>query len=178
MKKIFLSLFVVFSLTSFMSGQTHSKHALGLRFSPSFGGFGDYGIYKELSYQLATSKTNRIELDLGYAGRKDDYSPISTDIYKFVGAYQLLRSVNSGFGWYIGGGAGFGKYVMKFENGYSKSRNSETTFIFAVQTGVQYGFIGFPFLISVDLRPVYNTNNKWRKNDPSTWLAFSGRFTF
>jgi len=173
MKKISLSILFILSFAFIADGQTFSKYALGLRFGYNLEPY--VGGYRELSYQLITSNTNRIEIDLGILGYED--RKVSINVYRLVGIYQWGNRLHEGFGWYTGIGAGLGIHIEHSKYGFFIGNEGDGDLILAAQAGIQYRFIGFPFLIALDFRPEYNTNSEWMNNQLGN-IAFSTRFTF
>jgi len=164
MKKLFLSLLIIFSFVA--SGQSFSKYALGLRMGYNLSPYLEKS--KEISYQLITSKNNRIELDLG----RYNYEYSDIDICRLIGIYQWGSRLIEGFGWYTGIGVGV---VANIKESYFLFFDLDSLdLIFAAQAGIQYRFIGFPFLISLDFRPEYSNTMLTGLGN----LSFSARFTF
>lgn len=125
MKKIILSLVVVFASLSFAKAQ---DNAIGLRF-----GWGT-----EVSFQRMLNDSKRIELDLGLWGLDfDNPSLFLSGIYHWV---FDLSQLADGFKWYVGPGAGIGLYSKDFS-------------VRALgQLGIEYNF-KFPLQLSLDWSP-------------------------
>lgn len=136
MKKFIFCLFI-FS-TALVSGQTIADHALGLRLGDS-DGFG-----AEISYQKSITRSNRVEVDLGWRDSRD------FDAFKLTGLYQWVRPLDGNFHWYFGVGGGLGS--VDFEP-LPEFDEDDGLFIFgAGNIGVEYNF-EIPLLLSLDFRP-------------------------
>ncbi len=132
----FFAVLVIISTS--LSAQEISDHALGLRLGDS-DGFG-----AEISYQKSIGRTNRAEFDLGWRDSRN------FDAFKLVGLYQWVRPIEGGFNWYYGVGGGVGSVD------FTPRPNSDDdggVFVFAAgDIGVEYNF-GIPLLLSLDFRP-------------------------
>ncbi len=129
----------------FLSGLTAqdiSDNALGLRLGDS-DGFG-----AEISYQRLLSRTNRLEVNLGWRDSRE------YDAFKVSGIYQWVRPVSGNFNWFFGPGVGFGS--ASFEpvpsNGGSTTPDGGFFAFVAGDVGVEYNF-DIPLLLSFDIRP-------------------------
>lgn len=134
-----------FSMTTV--AQDISENALGLRLGDS-DGFG-----AEISYQRLLGRYTRAEIDLGYRDSREH------DAVKLTGIYQLVYSIDRGFNWYYGFGAGIGS--VDFEP--VQNRNNPNVFeeldggffaLVAGDIGIEYNF-DIPVLVSLDIRPEY-----------------------
>ncbi|WP_298505148.1 hypothetical protein [uncultured Maribacter sp.] len=136
MFKLFTAIFCFCAFS--LEAQEISDHALGLRLGDS-DGFG-----AEISYQKLLSRTNRLELDLGFRDSRN------YDAVKLAGLYQWVFPIDQGFHWYYGAGGGLGS--VDFGNIPNGSEN-DGIFIFAAgDIGAEYNF-DFPLLLSLDFRP-------------------------
>jgi hypothetical protein len=142
MKKLFLSTLMLLGLAWGTQAQDISKNALGLRLGNN-DGFGG-----EVSYQRGLSRSNRLELDLGFRNNNN------VNAYKLVGLYQWVWDIDQGFNWYAGVGGGLGSWSYN-EEGVS---NSGTFILAAGDLGVEYNF-DIPLQLSLDLRPEFYLNN-------------------
>ncbi len=138
MKKIFLFGVFAFALSLFVSAQVN-PNAIGLRF-----GAGTYN-GAELSYQKGFGSANRLELDLGWGG----YSGHSRTF--LVGIYHWDWNLVEGLNFFVGPGASVGYYH------YDGSDNYIGVAI-GGQLGFEYDFNnhGFPILLSIDSRPMWD----------------------
>ena len=160
MKKLILVASLIIGLSFSAQAQNNSKNAFGLRLGDN-DGFGG-----ELSYQRALSKSNRLELDLGW--RDSDYFTA----IKVTGLYQWVWNIDGGFNWYAGVGGGIGNYSYDY-NGASYS----DTFAFAAgDIGIEYNF-DIPLLISLDFRPEFGGNGYYKNNYGSD-VALALRYQF
>lgn len=143
MKKIVL--FSLLTFTFLISGysQEISENAIGLRIGDSD------GLGAEISYQRLLWGTNRAEFDLGWRNSRD------VDAFKLTGLYQWVFPIEGSFNWYVGGGGGIGSY--------DAPSNSGTFLFLAGNGGVEYNF-DIPLLISLDMRPELNFNDKYSDN--------------
>ncbi|WP_309612898.1 hypothetical protein [Flavobacterium sp.] len=146
MKKIILSAFMLIGLAFSTHAQDISKNALGLRLGDN-DGFGG-----EVSYQRGLSKSNRLELDLGW--RNSNH----VDAMKLVGLYQWVWDIDKGFNWYAGVGAGLGRW--SYDQGGAS--DSGTFLLAAGDIGIEYNFQEAPIQLSLDFRPelYFNDNRK------------------
>ncbi len=103
MKKLITAALVVIAFSFQAQAQRMSKNALGIRFG---GGRETNGF--ELSYQHKLSKANRLEIDFGWSD--DHHHNHDYDAIKLTGLYQWVWKIEDGFNWYVGRGAGVGKY--------------------------------------------------------------------
>jgi len=101
-----LRILTIFSvlLTTGLSAQSISDHALGLRLGDS-DGFG-----AEISYQKSIARSNRVEVDLGWRDSRN------FDAFKLTGIYQWVRILDGNFNWYYGVGGGLGS--VDFDPGF------------------------------------------------------------
>jgi len=117
-----------------------NPHALGLR----LGGDGNVN-GAEISYQQALGGKNRLELDLGFGGNKNQ-----SRVY-LAGIYQWNWNIKGGLNWYAGPGATLGFYSYdNFENHVNVGVGG--------QVGLEYDFNSMkaPILLSLDTRPMWN----------------------
>jgi hypothetical protein len=138
MKKALLIIFAVFAFGIMAEAQD----AIGIRV-----GGGTY-TGTELSYQKGLG-ANRLELDAG-ANFYDHGAAFS-----LVGMYHWRFNIVSGLNWYIGPGAGV--YMFTYDDGYYFDDDYFDLGL-GGQVGIEYDFntVGVPFLISVDVRPIWN----------------------
>ena len=166
MKKIILSAFMLVGLAFSTQAQDISKNALGLRLGNN-DGFGG-----EVSYQRGFSKSNRLELDLGWRNSKN------VDAFKLVGLYQWVWDIDKGFNWYAGVGGGIGSWR------YDQSGISEhgTILLAAGDLGIEYNFQEAPIQLSLDFRPEFYLNNtgsnQFRENSFGPDIALGVRYRF
>ncbi len=125
MKKVFLTLGLVFTTIIALQAQDISDNAIGLRF-----GGGD-GVGGEISYQKALGSNNRLEVDLGLANEFTNF--------KATGLYQWVWSIEDQLNWYAGAGGGI------------VSANGTGIYGSGV-IGIEYDF-NAPILLSLDYRP-------------------------
>lgn len=125
MKKVFLTLGLVFTTIIALQAQDISDNAIGLRF-----GGGD-GVGGEISYQKALGSNNRLEIDLGLANEFTNF--------KATGLYQWVWSIEDQLNWYAGAGGGI------------VSANGTGIYGSGV-IGIEYDF-NAPILLSLDYRP-------------------------
>ncbi len=144
MKMSKLLLIIAFIATASAGAQEISKHALGLRLGDS-DGFG-----AEISYQTALSRSNRLEVDLGWRDSRN------FDAFKLTGIYQWVLPIEGGFNWYYGVGGGLGSVSFADRPGQGGNEPFEPDgglFVFAAgDIGVEYNF-NIPLLLSLDFRP-------------------------
>ena len=134
--KLFMTILCLGTLS--LQAQEISDHALGLRLGDS-DGFG-----AEISYQTIISRTNRLELDLGFRDSR------IYDAVKLTALYQWVLPIDQGFQWYYGFGAGVGS--VDFGN-IPDGDEHDGVFVFAAgDIGAEYNF-DFPLLLSLDFRP-------------------------
>lgn len=123
--------------------------AIGLR----FGGGSVNGA--EISFQMPIGgETNRLELDLGFAGEKE--SGVSYAVMGLTGTYQWtfpLADVE-GLGWYVGPGANLGFWSVDLDN--SDYSDSGINIGIGGVIGIDYVFSGAPVQLSLDSRPMWN----------------------
>lgn len=152
MKKALLVAFMLIGLVFTAEAQKISKNALGLRLGDN-DGFGG-----EISYQRGLSKTNRLELDLGWRDN-NVFSAV-----KVAGLYQWVWNIDGGFNWYagIGGGLGTWSYNDNWKNNnkfFNNNNNDGGAYFFAAgDIGIEYDF-DIPLMISLDLRPELYLND-------------------
>ncbi len=162
MKKVILSAVMLIGLSCSVQAQDISKNAIGLRLGDN-DGFGG-----EISYQRGLSNSNRLEFDLGWRNSKD------VDAFKLAGLYQWVWSIDKGFNWYAGAGAGVGSWSY---NKYGVS-NSGTFLFGAGDIGIEYNF-DFPLQVSLDFRPeLYINSNGYRDNNFGSDVALGLRYKF
>lgn len=141
--------FLLFSTTSF--GQVHS-HAIGLRASGGYWGYGP-----ELSYQLGTGDKNRLELDLGYFQKKYNNgngwgSGNAYTLMAVSGIYHWDWNIIEGLNWYIGPGAQLIVYNERYFD------NNDGIYLgLGGQIGIEYDFssLDVPVLVGLDYRPMF-----------------------
>ena len=150
MKKIFLSVFMILGLT--LNSQAQEKNAIGIRLGDN-DGFGG-----EVSYQRYLSKSNRLELDLGFRSLNNGRYNYDYNAAKLVGLYQWVWNIDNGFKWYAGPGAGVGiwntdrYYYNNGNNNFYVDGDSGAFFVLAGDIGIEYNF-DFPLQLSFDFRP-------------------------
>jgi hypothetical protein len=167
MKKLILSVIMLFGIAISSQAQNISKNALGLRLGDS-DGFGG-----EISYQRGLSSNNRLELDLGFRNRKD------YDAFKLTGIYQWVWNIEGGFNWYagIGGGVGSWSYDRKVGNDYYKDNG--TILFVAGDLGIEYNFREAPIQLSLDIRPeLYFNSDNYRDDSFGPDIALGIRYKF
>ena len=160
MKKLGFITVVLLGFMYNVNAQDISSNAIGLRFGDN-DGFG-----AEISYQHKIKDSNRLEFDLGFRDNKN------FDIWKLTGIYQWVWSIDGGFNWYAGFGAGIGSVDVK---GFD---NDDGVFVNAAgNVGVEYNF-DIPLLISLDFRPEFGIVNDFGNNDLDMDIALSLRYQF
>ena len=170
MKKLFITAILLTGFAFTGQAQEISKNALGLRLG-SNNGFGG-----ELSYQRALSKSNRLELDLGW--RDSDYFTA----IKVTGLYQWVWNIEGGFNWYAGVGGGVGTWSYnddwknKYPGLYNNNNDGGAYFYAAGDIGIEYNFDA-PILISLDYRPEFYLSGGYGDSYGSD-IAFSIRYQF
>ncbi|MGB7394730.1 MAG: hypothetical protein WA913_10080 [Pricia sp.] len=132
---------------SVATAQEISDNAIGLRLGDS-DGFG-----AEISYQRLLGRYTRAEIDLGYRDSREH------DAIKLTGLYQWVHSIDRGFNWYYGFGAGIGSVDFEpvlNENNPNVIEELDGGFfaLFAGDIGIEYNF-DIPVLVSLDIRPEY-----------------------
>lgn len=139
MKTIISILILLFGSVLYSHAQIH-PHAIGLR----FGGNGNIN-GAEISYQHGFSEKNRLELDLGVGGNRNE---IRTTL---VAMYHWDWKIVAGLNWYVGPGGGLGIYT---------NDNLATYINIAAggQIGLEYDFntLKVPILVSLDARPMWD----------------------
>jgi len=165
MKKLFLSALMLIGLAWSTQAQDISKNALGLRLGNN-DGFGG-----EVTYQRGLSRSNRLELDLGFRNNND------VNAYKLVGLYQWVWDLDQGFNWYAGAGAGSGSWSYN----HAGVSNSGAFILATGDIGVEYNF-DIPLQLSLDFRPEFYLNNtganKFRENSFGPDIALGIRYRF
>lgn len=160
MKKIGFITVVLLGFMYNVNAQDISSNAIGLRFGDN-DGFG-----AEISYQHKIKDSNRLEFDLGFRDNKN------FNIWKLTGVYQWIWSIDGGFNWYAGFGAGIGNVDVK---GFD---NDDGIFVNAAgNVGVEYNF-DIPLLISLDFRPEFGIVNDFGDDDLGIDIALSLRYQF
>lgn len=145
---IFVTVIAIFTIVN-LNAQSISKNALGVRLGDN-DGFGG-----EISYQLAMSKSNRLELDLGFRNHKE------YDAFKLSGLYQWVWKIENQFNWYAGVGAGIGSWSA---GDYYTGTSSDGLFINADGIiGIEYDF-NIPLMLSLDFRPEFGIVGDYGKN--------------
>lgn len=143
MKRIVLILVVFFGMTTFLTAQSISPNAIGLRLGDS-DGFG-----AEISYQRALKQNNRLEFDFGWRDGRN------YDGVKLIGLYQWVWGIEGGFHWYAGPGAGFAAYEVDYRDNNDVYYDDSDAFVILTGTvGIEYSF-DFPLLLSLDVRPEF-----------------------
>lgn len=139
MKKLLIVILIVAGVTTYSNAQVN-PHAIGLR----FGGDGHIN-GAEVSYQHGFSERNRLELDFGVGGNKNE---IRTTL---VGMYHWDWNIVAGFNWFVGPGAGIGIYTQD-------DLDTWVNIALGGQIGVEYDFnhLNVPILVSVDARPMWD----------------------
>jgi len=151
MKKLFLALILVLSITGAVNAQVNGK-AIGLRF----------GNGAEVSFNMALGSANRLELDLGL----NSFDNNSNSGFGLTGIYQWVWALDElapGFNWYAGVGGTVGSYKT---NGLGLG--------VAGQIGLEYNF-AIPLQLSIDYRPAIFLNNSYGSYDDAR-LAIRYRF--
>ncbi|WP_340198530.1 hypothetical protein [Ascidiimonas sp. W6] len=146
MKKIILSISLIFLFVISASSQLFSENALGLRLGDS-DGFG-----AEISYQRALSGNNRLEFGLGWRDASD------YNAFRLTGLYQWVFLLDGNFHWYVGAGGGFGNIDPDDNNALTRDLDSEFFGFVAGNIGIEYDF-EIPLIISLDLRPEIGFSN-------------------
>lgn len=184
MKKILLSVIMILGLV--FNSQAQEKNAIGIRLGDN-DGFGG-----EASYQRYLSKSNRLELDLGFRGHNNYYryngngyysGKINHSAAKLVGLYQWVWNIDKGFKWYAGPGAGVGiwnsdKYY--YGNDVYVEGDSGAFLVLAGDIGIEYNF-DFPLQLSFDFRPeiyVSDDYDKIRDGNFGPDFGLSARYRF
>ena len=162
MKKIILTLAFIFSLVSFTKAQADGK-SIGVRL----------GYPTEISFQTGLSKSNRLELGLGF--RSYGYGTGNYDLFNLSGVYQWvwdLSALSTGFNWYAGLGASIGYYSFSYVN------NDYSGYPVAIlgQVGIEYNF-NIPLRLSLDYRPAIQLNAN-RSGFLADGIALGVRYTF
>lgn len=162
MKKLILGSLMTFGITFGAMSQVN-PHAIGLR-----AGGGSYGNGVEVSYQHGMGDANRLELDLGLrTGSSYQHFIVS-------GIYHWAWNITSGLNWYVGPGAQLGSYKYKYSNG----NDGGLTLSIGGQVGIEFDFneMGFPILLSLDTRPMWDLLGNGYGNGYGAALAV--RYTF
>lgn len=148
MKILKIILFIIICTSfSVASAQEISDNALGLRLGDS-DGFG-----AEISYQRLIGRYTRAEIDLGYRDSREH------DAVKLTALYQWVHSIDRGFNWYYGFGAGIGSVDFEprpNQNNPNVIEELDGGFfaLAAGDIGIEYNF-DIPVLVSLDIRPEY-----------------------
>lgn len=127
MKKFLLVLVAVMGLAFAANAQN-----IGGR----FGGGTGYGA--EFSYQHYMGGPNRLELDLGFSRRNDNY-------INFAIAYHWIFPIAGDFSWFIGPAANLGH-----------CRNHGLGLAGGVQGGAEWNPKNVPLQLALDVRPLYD----------------------
>mgnify|MGYP003630092750 FL=1 len=145
MKLLKINFLLLLSFPLFMNAQNISDNAIGLRLGDSD------GLGAEISYQKSLSRSNRLEVNLGWRDSR------AYDAFKLTGLYEWVLPLDGDFNWYYGFGGGLGN--VDFEPRYSDNSPNGVEeidgglFVFAAgNIGVEYNF-DFPLVISLDIRP-------------------------
>jgi len=125
-------------VTTALSAQEISDHALGLRLGNS-DGFG-----AEISYQKSLGRFHRLEFNLGWRDSRD------FDAFKLGGLYQWVHKLDGNFNWYYGAGGGLGN--VDFDEDYIVDDDGGLFLFAAGNLGIEYNF-DIPLLLSLDFRP-------------------------
>ncbi len=158
MKKIIITLAV--ALISLSGIAQINQQALGLRFG------GGTTLGGEISYQHALSNENRLEADLGL------YSHSDGNGFSLTGIYQWVWALEGGFNWYAGPGAVIGSW--HHNNDY---KGSDGVYLgIGGQVGAEYNFSEIPFMISLDVRPMWGFGNVY--NSYNLGLGLGVRYVF
>lgn len=167
MKKLILSVIMLFGIAISSQAQNISKNALGLRLGDS-DGFGG-----EISYQRGLSSNNRLELDLGFRNSKN------YDAFKLTGIYQWVWNIEGGFNWYAGVGGGIGSWSHNNDKYYDNSDDSGTILFVAGDLGIEYNFSEAPIQLSLDIRPeLYFNSDNYRDDSFGPDIALGIRYKF
>lgn len=139
MKKVLISVFVIFSLGYCAQAQVN-PHAIGLR----FGGNGDVN-GAEISYQQGLGEDNRLELDLGFGSNKNHNRLFLACIYQWD--WNITGALN----WYVGPGASLGFHSYDNASNY-------INIALGGQIGLEYDLnsLDVPILLSIDARPMWD----------------------
>jgi hypothetical protein len=135
MKKIILSLVLVFGCLTFANAQ---QNALGLKNSM----INSNGM--DISYQRWLCESNRLEFNLGLSDLDTKHG---TD-FSFSAAYQWvfdLDQLATGFKWYVGAGAAAGLFTHK-------DLDSQFRLAAIGNLGIEYNF-KFPLQLAIDYTP-------------------------
>jgi len=135
-EKLFVLLFLFVSTV--LSAQEISDHALGLRLGNS-DGFG-----AEISYQKSLGRYHRLEFNFGWRDSRD------FDAFKLGGLYQWVHKLDGNFNWYYGAGGGLGN--VDFDDDFIVDDDGGLFIFAAGNLGIEYNF-DIPLLLSLDFRP-------------------------
>ncbi len=144
MKNKLLILGLSLGIWAFTTAQVN-PHAIGIR-----GGSGTFGNGAEISYQHGFGDANRLELDLGWRGNRNNGNDYSS--FGLTGIYHWVWNITSGLNWYVGPGAQLGFYQNK-----SNNNDDGITLALGGQVGLEFDFneLGAPLLLSLDTRPMW-----------------------
>jgi hypothetical protein len=147
MKNKFLILGLSLGICAFSTAQVNPQ-AIGIR-----GGSGSYGNGAEISYQHGFGSANRLELDLGWSGNRNNGNNSSS--MAIAGIYHWVWNLTSGLNWYAGPGGQLGLYQNKLNND-----NDGIILAIGGQIGLEFDFneLGAPLLLSLDTRPMWGFN--------------------
>ncbi len=184
MNRIILTVFALsafaFSAQAQRTSKQVSKNAIGVRFGDND------GPAVAASYQRRIFTNNRLEFDLGIksSGRED--------AVKFAAIFQWVFPIQNGFHWYVGGGAGVGRYEHNYKNYYYGPGNGngpgnypyygpykdDGIFAFvAGDVGIEYDFPQIPLQLSFDVRPEIGSN-AYYDNNIGADIGFAARYRF
>lgn len=180
MKRIILTLFALgalaFSAQAQRTSKQVSKNAIGVRFGDND------GPAVAASYQRRIFTNNRLEFDLGVksSGRED--------AVKFAAVFQWVFPIENGFHWYVGAGAGVGRYEHNYRRdyyyyvgpdyGYYGPYKDDGIFAFAAgDVGIEYDFPKIPLQLSFDIRPEVGSN-AYYDNNIGADIGFAARYRF
>lgn len=147
-----------------------NPNAIGVR---GGGGLGGNGL--EVSYQKGFGDANRLELDFGFKSRRYIGGPGKNWYYNHLavsGIYHWVWNITHGLNWFVGPGAQVGFYDDYY--GY----HSGIGLGIGGQIGIEYDFNqhAFPFLVSLDARPMWDLIGYYRGFGGG--LALAARYTF
>lgn len=138
MKKILGLTFVIIAL-SFNAHSQDLPNAIGLRI------FGDRFNGGELSFQVSSGVSNRLEFDLGYLNNNQQKRIYIVGMHHW-GTGNIIEGLN----WYLGYGSSIGFYP---------GDNLLETISMGIggQLGIEYDFSehNIPILLSIDTRPMW-----------------------
>ncbi|WP_027418525.1 hypothetical protein [Crocinitomix catalasitica] len=165
MKKLIFASLIVLGSNLYSTAQVNA-HAIGVRLESHFTSSG-----AEFTYQHGFGNANRLELDAGGSGGLNYINGAVT------GSFHWVNNIFEGFNWFLGPAAQISFYNYSNYNG-TITNNAGIAFGLGAQGGVEYDINvhGFPFIFSVDARPLFNINEPTRVFGVSG--AVSARYTF